>query len=144
IPLVLYWQATEPVTEDLSVFVHLLDPAGGLAWQEDGAAAHGTRPTWSWAPGEVVADPHTMVLPEHLPEGDYLLTAGLYDWRTGERLPVVKADGARLPDDRLGIAVLTVRQPRPHPLACLARGLASLVLLSAVALALKPRRVALP
>ena len=137
IPLVLYWQATEPVTEDLSVFVHLLDPTGGLAWQEDGAAAHGTRPTWSWAPGEVVADPHTMVLPEHLPEGDYLLTAGLYDWRTGERLPAVGTDGAHLPEGRPSITTLAVRRPPPRSLVHLAQGPASLVLLSALAIALK-------
>ncbi len=144
IPLALYWQATEPVTEDLSVFVHLLDPAGELAWQEDGAAAHGTRPTWSWAPGEVVVDPHTVALPEDLPEGNYLLTVGLYDWRTGERLPAVGADGTRLPQDRLDIASLAVRRPRTHPPAHLAQGLASLVILSALAIALKLRRGALP
>jgi len=144
ISLVFYWQATELVTEDMSVFVHLLDSAGGLAWQEDGAAAHGTRPTWSWAHGEVVADPHTMALPEHLPEGDYLLTVGLYDWRTGERLPVVGADGARLPQDRLNVATIAVRCPRTHPAAWVARGLVSLVLFSALVIALKPRRGILP
>jgi len=144
IPLALYWQATEPVTEDLSVFVHLLDPAGELAWQEDGAAAHGIRPTWSWAPGEVVVDPHMVALPEYLPEGNYLLTVGLYDWRTGERLPAVGADGTRLPQDRLDIAPFAVRRPRTHPPAHMARGLASLVILSTLAIALKPRREALP
>ncbi|RLC89424.1 MAG: hypothetical protein DRI79_06965 [Chloroflexi bacterium] len=132
IPLVLYWQATKPVIDDLSVFVHLLDSSGGLVWQDDGAAAHGTRPTWSWAPGEVVADPHTVVLPENLPEGDYLLTAGLYDWRTGERLPAIGVGGAHLPADRLDVATLIVRRPRTHPLTYLARGLASLVILSSL------------
>ena len=130
ISLALYWQVTEPVTDDLSVFVHLLNPAGELVWQDDGAAAHGTRPTWSWVPGEVIADPHTLALPEDLPEGDYLLTAGLYDWRTGERLA----------QDRLDIATITVRQPRTDPLAWVARGLASLVLLSALVIAMRPHR----
>ena len=138
--LVLYWQATEPVTDDLSVFVHLLDPAGGLVWQEDGAAAHGARPTLSWAPGEVVADPHTVALPFDLPEGDYLLTASLYDWRTGERLPAVGMEGIRLPEDRLSVDTLTVRRPRTNPLAWLARGLASLVILLSLAIVLKAWR----
>ena len=40
VPLALYWQVTEPVTDDLSVFVHLLNSAGELVWQDDGAAAH--------------------------------------------------------------------------------------------------------
>jgi len=144
VPLVLYWQATEPITDDLSVFVHLLDSTGGLAWQEDGAAVHGTRPTWSWTVGEVVADPHTVALPEDLPEGNYLLTAGLYDWRTVERLPAVTPEGERLAQDRVTVATLAVRRPRTHPVAWLARGLASPVILSALAIALKPRGVALP
>ena len=132
VSLVLYWQVTEPVTDDLSVFVHMLNPAGELVWQEDGAAAHGTRPTWSWAPGEVIVDPHTLALPEDLPEGDYLLMAGLYDWRTGERLasPSVPPPGEKAEVD---IATITVRRPRTQPLAWGARGLASLVLFSVLA-----------
>ena len=122
IPLALYWQATQPVTDDLSIFVHLLDPDGELVWQDDGAAAHGARPTWSWAAGEMIVDPHTLVLPQDLAEGDYLLTTGLYDWQTGERLA----------QDHVTVATLTVRQPRAHPAAWVARGLAGLVLLSAL------------
>jgi hypothetical protein len=103
-PLVLYWQTTGPVTDDLSVFVHLLSPGGELIWQDDGAAAHGARPTWSWAAGEVIADPHTVVLPEDLPEGDYALAAGLYDWQTGERLPAVTPEGKQLAHEQIPVA----------------------------------------
>ena len=132
VPFVLYWQATEPVTADLSIFVHLLAPSGDLVWQDDGAAAHGARPTWSWTAGETIADPHTLHLPVDLPEGDYLLTTGLYDWQTGERLPAFNPDGARLAEDRIEIAWLTVRRPRTHPAAWIARGLAGLMLTSAL------------
>ncbi|HEY75186.1 MAG TPA: phospholipid carrier-dependent glycosyltransferase [Thermoflexia bacterium] len=132
VPFVLYWQATEPVTADLSIFVHLLAPSGDLVWQDDGAAAHGTRPTWSWPVGETVADPHTIALPADLPEGEYLLTTGLYDWQTGERLPAFGSDGARLAEDRIEVARLTVHHPRTHPAAWIARGLAGLVLASAL------------
>ena len=131
VPFVLYWQATEPVTADLSIFVHLLAPSGDLVWQDDGAAAHGTRPTWSWAVGETIVDPHTIQLPADLREGDYLLTAGLYDWQTGERLPAFDPGGARLAGDRIEVARLTVRRPRTYPVAWIARGLAGLVLTSA-------------
>jgi 4-amino-4-deoxy-L-arabinose transferase-like glycosyltransferase len=114
LPLVLYWQATEPTDDDLSIFVHLLDPAGQLIWQDDGAADHGDRPTWTWTPGETISDPHTLTLPQELPKGDYVLTAGLYDWRTGERLPVIDPwqDGKR---DRIMIATLAVREPSTPP-----------------------------
>ncbi len=140
IPLVLYWQVTEPVTDDLSVFVHLLDSAEKLIWQDDGAAAHGTRPTWSWASGEVIADPHTIILPPDLPEGDYLLATGLYNWQTGERLLIAEPEGKQLAQDQVTVATLAIRQPQTHPLAWLARGLASLVLISSLLIALKPQR----
>jgi hypothetical protein len=149
VPVVLYWQATEPVTEDLSIFLHLLGPAGErltpgqpvaggeLVWQDDGAADHGDRPTWSWAPQETIIDPHTVVLPADLPEGEYVLTTGLYDWQTGERLPAYQSDGVRLAEDRIPVATLAVRQPRTHPAAWWARGLALLTVLSALVGGLK-------
>jgi hypothetical protein len=133
VPLVLYWQATEPVADDLSIFLHLLDPSGELVWQDDEAAAHGARPTWSWEAGEVIADPHTLMLPRDVPEGDYLLVTGLYDWRSGERVTAVTAEGKPLAEDRIAVATLTIRRT-PAPLAAwVARGLAGLVLLSALA-----------
>jgi hypothetical protein len=132
VAVVLYWQATEPVTEDLSIFLHLLDPAGELIWQDDGAADHGDRPTWSWAPGETILDPHTVVLPSDLSDGEFVLATGLYDWQTGERLPVYQSDGTRLADDRLLVATLGIRQPRTHSAAWVARGLALLTVLSAL------------
>ena len=135
VPLVLYWQATEPNADDLSVFLHLLSPAGDLIWQEDGAAAHGARPTWSWASWEVIADPHTVVLPADLPPGDYVLATGLYDWRTGERLPAVAAGQGRLPDDQVVVATLAVVRPPSHPATWLARAIAGLVVLSALVVA---------
>jgi hypothetical protein len=130
VPVVLYWQSTEPVADDLSVFLHLLDSTGKLIWQDDGAAAHGTRPTWSWEAEEVIVDPHTLTLPQGLPAGSYQLVAGLYNWQTGERLPAVTSDGGGLANDQITVATLVVRRPRIHPAAWLARGLGGLVLLS--------------
>jgi len=139
VPLVLYWQATEPVTDDLSLFVHFLGPTGDLVWQEDGPAVHGTRPTWTWNPGEVIADPHTLILPADLPDGEYRLTTGLYDWRTGRRLPTVDPAGDQLPEGQIEVATLHVSRPRTHPAAWAARGLASLVLVSAAVAARRER-----
>jgi hypothetical protein len=137
VPVVLYWQATEASEDDLSVFLHLMGPGGELIWQDDGAAAHGARPTWSWEAGEVIVDPHTLPLPPDLPEGDYRLVAGLYDWRTGERLPAIKPGGERLAGDEITVATLAVRQPRVHSAAWIARGLGGLVLLAGSAAAIR-------
>jgi hypothetical protein len=126
LPVVLYWRATEPVTEDLSIFLHLLDSEGELIWQDDGAADHGERPTWSWAPGETVLDPHTVSLPSDLAAGEYLLTTGLYDWRTAERLSAYRSDGTQLTADQVPVATLTVRQHQALTAVWVARGLAVL------------------
>ncbi|MGD2177848.1 MAG: glycosyltransferase family 39 protein, partial [Anaerolineae bacterium] len=139
LPVVLYWQATQPVADDLSIFVHLLDPAGQLVWQDDGAANHGDRPTWSWAPRQTVADPHTVVLPLDLPPGDYVLTTGLYDWRTGERLPVTDPSGQAKTHDRIEITTLSVRHPSIPLDVWISRALASLILVSALVVAYRHR-----
>ena len=128
-PLVLYWQTTQPVTEDLSVFVHLLAPDGRLIWQDDGAANHDNRPTWTWEPGEIVIDPHTVPLPSDLPEGDYVLTAGLYDWMTGDRLRVTDPTHSEK-IDTIRIATLSVRRPSTPLDVWAARALAALILVS--------------
>jgi hypothetical protein len=132
VPVILYWQSTEPVADDLSVFLHLLNGSGELVWQDDGAAAHGARPTWSWEAGEVIVDPHTLVLPQDLPEGDYQLVTGLYGWQNGERLPAFAPAGERLAHDQIAVATFAVRRPGTHPMAWVARVLGGLVLLSAL------------
>jgi hypothetical protein len=132
VPLVLYWQTVEASEDDLSIFLHLMGPGGELIWQDDGAAVHGARPTWSWEIGEVVVDPHTLMLPRDLPEGDYRLVTGLYDWQTGERLPAITPGGERLAGDQIAVATFVVRRPGIHPAAWVARGLGGLVLLSAL------------
>jgi len=132
VPVVLYWQSTEVVADDLSVFLHLLNGSGELVWQDDGAAAHGARPTWSWEAGEVIVDPHTLALAPGLPEGNYLLVAGLYNWQNGERLPVFTPAGERLADDQIAVTAFAVRRPSTRPLVWIARGLGTLVILSAL------------
>jgi hypothetical protein len=129
VPIVLYWQAVEASEDDLSIFLHLMGPNGELIWQDDGAAAHGTRPTWSWEAGEVIVDPHTLLLPQDLPEGDYRLVAGLYDWQTGERLSATTPSGEELADNQIAVTTFAVRRPRIHPATWVAWGLGGLALL---------------
>jgi len=85
----LYWRNLQPVVEDYTVFVHLLDAGGETVAQHDGPPQEGAYPTSVWDPGEVVADEHRLSLPHGFPQGDYLLRVGLYLLETGERLLVV-------------------------------------------------------
>lgn len=86
-----FWQADAMPTANYSVFIHLtpLDSREVLA-QADGAPALPTRPTLTWDdPDEVlVSDVFTLAVPDDLPAGTYRGLIGLYDFNTGERLPV--------------------------------------------------------
>jgi hypothetical protein len=99
--LTLFWQSDSRLAEDYHVFVHLLDADGQLVAQHDGVPVSGERPTWTWRDGEVIQDEHILSLGERLPGGPHLLSVGMYDSRTGLRLPVVETSGERAPGDRI-------------------------------------------
>lgn len=57
ITLTVDWAAPQTPTEDLSVFVHLLDDEGALLAQADQSApVYGWRPLTTWEPREVIRD----------------------------------------------------------------------------------------
>jgi hypothetical protein len=97
----LFWQSDGRLTEDYHIFVHLLSTEGQLVAQHDGVPVQGSRPTWSWRDAEIIQDEHLIVFAAGPPDGTYMISAGMYDWLTGNRLPVVNAAGERLPDDSI-------------------------------------------
>ncbi len=99
--LTLYWQATQSIETDYTVFVHLFDPTTEtIVRQIDARPLNGLYPTNGWLPGEVVAD--TYVLPiSGVAPGEYALAVGLYDARDWTRLLPVDANGSTWPDGRL-------------------------------------------
>lgn len=99
--LALYWQALQSLGRDYTIFVHLTDGAGQLYAQQDGPPLAGRAPTSLWLAGEVLRDPHTLTLKPDLPPGRYQISIGLYDWVTGERLPMFDSNGQRVPEDRI-------------------------------------------
>ncbi len=92
--LTLYWQAQRAMDVPYTVFTHLL--GGGQVWgqrdsQPGGGRADDVRelyPTTVWLPGEYVADRYDIPLAAEAPFDDYLIEVGMYDARTGQRLPV--------------------------------------------------------
>jgi hypothetical protein len=88
--LYLYWQTTEPLTESLKVFVHLLDPQGNLVAQHDSVPATWTYDTRDWRPGEVIVDFHWMMVSPDVESGIYTIAVGLYDEGAGKRWPVLE------------------------------------------------------
>ncbi len=87
--LTFYWQALAAMATDYTVFVHLRNEAGAIVAQKDGPPAAGAYPTSLWDGGEIIQDRMSLPLPAPLPPGRYELVAGMYDFASGMRLPVV-------------------------------------------------------
>jgi hypothetical protein len=87
--LTLYWRCDAKLSEDYTVFVHIIKAKGERpAAQADSEPKDGLYPTSFWSVGEVVQDPHVFTLDPAMPPGDYFLAVGMYNWATGERLPI--------------------------------------------------------
>ncbi|MCA0454960.1 MAG: hypothetical protein LCI00_13390 [Chloroflexi bacterium] len=99
----LWWSAEQPLDQDYSVSVFLLDANGQLVAQKDDFPFLNQRPTTGWQAGEVVFDPHTLELPSppaplpqgegsHLPAGTYSVGVKLYTYFDGQQYPTVNGD----------------------------------------------------
>ena len=96
-------------TPDYTQFVHLHDPALGMAAQRDSQPLNGGNPTSSWVDGEVIVDEIPLQVSEEAAPGSYRLLFGLYDAQAGgARVPVYGVDGERLEDDQVVLAELKV------------------------------------
>jgi hypothetical protein len=96
----LQWRAEKDMPESYKVFVQLLDASGVPRAQADVIPQNGGRPTWSWLPGEIIADEVVLKIPTDLPAGTYRVTTGLYNELSGERLT--------LPDGKDAIELTTM------------------------------------
>lgn len=85
----LYWQALRETRISYTVFTHLIDETGQIWGQKDSIPGNYTLPTTSWLKGEIIVDEYALVVHPDTPPGDYFLEIGMYDARTGERLPVL-------------------------------------------------------
>ena len=96
--LSLYWEAVGTPDLDYTIFIHIYDAAGTWLTQQDVMPAGGQSLTSGWRAGEFIEDFHRLTIPEEAVPGEYRILLGMYDWRTGERLPVTTSDGTALPD----------------------------------------------
>jgi len=96
--ITLAWKSLAAVSVNYTIFVHLapaLD-APPVA-QEDAQPCDNSYPTTWWSPGEIVEEDRRIAIPADTPPGQYVLTAGIYDWMTGQRLSV-RSNGKPLGD----------------------------------------------
>ena len=88
----LYWVALQQPPFDYSSFAHLYrstDAAGAdmLAQQDQAPGTNLQYPPSAWSKGDIVLDERLIQLKQPLPAGSYRIQLGVYDARTGDRLP---------------------------------------------------------
>ncbi|TKJ30720.1 MAG: hypothetical protein CEE40_04300, partial [Chloroflexi bacterium B3_Chlor] len=91
--LTLYWQALTEMNISYTVFTHLLDQEGRMWGQKDSIPGGGQLPTTSWIRGEIIQDEYEIEVSGDAPAGECVLEIGMYQWETGERLPVFDEEG---------------------------------------------------
>lgn len=89
--LTLYWQANRSPEVNYHVFVHLGAPDASPITQADGVPGEWLRPTTTWRPDEVIADPYSVSL-AGVPPGRYDLLVGLYDPENAGQRPTTIVD----------------------------------------------------
>ena len=106
------WDVRGRPSADYQVFVHVIDSAGRTVAQVDVAPGGGDAPpTSAWEPGQQIAVPLPLALPDELPAGAYQVTLGMYDLQTGQRLPftgATAADAARAGPNAVLLDMITV------------------------------------
>lgn len=102
--LTLYWTADAPANHYWSVFTHLIGPDEQPVGQDDKVPYGGLFPPTRWDAGIVVDDDYAITVAPGAPPGEYRLVVGMYDWQTGERLPLFDSDGNALPNDQVELA----------------------------------------
>ncbi len=89
LPVLLYWRALGKISEDYTVFVHLVNERGEIIAQQDAPPKNGNAPTSSWGVGQLIVDAHVVTIPIDAPAGSiYRLEVGLYDAGTMRRLEI--------------------------------------------------------
>ncbi len=110
------WQVIAQPTDDYSILIHLRDGDGNLIASWDGPVAegeHGYYSTLVWEPGEYISDERAIKLPDGVdPVGEgYRLVIGIYNTRTGERLPVTVDGKAAGTDYQIENRINLLAQP---------------------------------
>jgi len=97
LPVALLWQAPDPIAQDYSVSVQILDESGRLVAQNDGLPANEFNRMSQWyglqqGRNTYLTDARALWLSPDLPAGRYHVQVALYAWQDGRRLAVFQND----------------------------------------------------
>jgi hypothetical protein len=114
----LYWQTTQKLAVDYTIWVHLVATGNRTVNQADSQPVGGTYPTSAWTPGETVVDKHVLLVPYEAAPGSYSVAVGLYRTTAGDRVPLALGSGGTFNDRYVlphSITVLPPATPTPIP-----------------------------
>jgi hypothetical protein len=97
----LVWEMQEPMQGRPTVFVHIVDAAGGIAAQADGDPLAGLYPLNRWHGNTIITDIRYARLPDRT--GPYTVYDGVWDPSTGEKLMPA---GGEYPDGRIPVGTV--------------------------------------
>ena len=106
----LYWRSLQVMSQNYTVFNHLVAEDGQTWGQWDNQPQRGMAPTTRWVPGQVVADPYQIPISPEAPAGPLELQVGMYDLMTMARLPVYD-EGGQITGDHVPVAEIEVTLP---------------------------------
>ncbi len=100
----LYFEALGSTDASIQIFIHLVDQAGAVLAQRDYLGV----PPKHWHPGLVFMQDHFVPFFDRIEAGEYILKLGIYDWRSGMRIPVVDSMNQPIADS-LHVATIEIR-----------------------------------
>jgi hypothetical protein len=90
----LCWGGEVKIVRDYAVTLKILDGRGGTIAAQDGYPLGGRRLTSTWRPDEGFCEWVPLRIPPDAPPGRYPVFIGVYDPRSGQTFPYLRADGA--------------------------------------------------
>ncbi len=106
--LTLYWRAQRPMAHNYSISTQLVNEYGVKAAQKDAWPFDGARPTSTWAPGELIAEPRALTIFDDAPPGVYDVYIAVYPSDDPGALLVVTPSGGRLQTDHVVLTTVCV------------------------------------
>ncbi|NJN82973.1 MAG: hypothetical protein HC802_12300 [Caldilineaceae bacterium] len=126
----LFWKTVQPAAANYHGFVHLVDADQGALAQQDQLPGPRLAPPFTWNAFYATPDIYRLEIPEDAASGLYWPRVGLYNFETGDRLPITDAAGAVLGDgyDLPPIKVVNSPDAAPdHAVGATFEGLGELV-----------------
>lgn len=105
----LWWSVDKPTGLDYSLALQITDTEGKLIAQSDNfdarSAPNSPEQLSQWQPGTYHLDTRSIILPNSLPTGEYLLHVVVYQWWDGVRIRALQSDA----DGRLAVGSLYIK-----------------------------------